>query len=287
MKEKNFWYGLLLVLFTMIIGVSGYQWQKKSIDLQQTHFQSPMDPIFLVPGSSANQNRFDSLVILLNKRSLKRSLLKVTVQTNGQLKFSGHLKPRDKRPFIVVGFQDNHDGYANIKRQAKWFSIAYQKLARMYHFNHFSGMGHSNGGLVLTFFLEKYLPKNNKIDRLMTIATPFNLEKKTSKKTPMLKDLIAHRNRLSKKMRVYSIAGTENYKGDGIVPFISVDSGKYIFQNQVANYTEIIVTGANTNHSDLPENKQIVNVMGQYLLRENIPKADQQQNRPQLQVPNY
>ncbi|MFD1319175.1 alpha/beta hydrolase [Loigolactobacillus zhaoyuanensis] len=285
MNKKKFWLSALILLLTVILGWSGYQWQKRSIDLQQMQFRSPMDPIFLIPGSSANQNRFDSLVTLLNKSSLKRSLLKVTVQTDDSLKFSGHLKPGDKHPLIVVGFENNQDGYANIKRQAKWFSIAYAKLAKTYHFNHFSALGHSNGGLVLTIFAEKYLPKNNTIDRLMAIASPFNLEKETTKRTALLKDLIAHKSSLPKKMRVYSIAGTENYEDDGIVPFISVDSGKYIFQDQVASYTEIIVTGANTNHSDLPENQQIVNIIRQYILQEDISKTIRQQNEPQAQAP--
>ncbi|MFC6171476.1 alpha/beta hydrolase [Loigolactobacillus jiayinensis] len=285
MNKKKLWYGLLVLLFTVLIGWSGYQWQKKSIDLQQMQFRSPMDPIFLVPGSSASQNRFDSLVTLLNKSSSKRSLLKVTVQTDNQLKFSGHLKPGDKHPLIVVGFQNNDDGYVNIKRQAKWFSIAYRELAKTYHFNHFSAMGHSNGGLILTFFLEQYLPKNNTIDRLMTIASPFNLEKETTKKTAMLKDLIAHKSALPKKMRIYSIAGTENYEDDGIVPFVSVDSGKYIFQKQVASYTEIIVTGANADHSSLPENQQIVNILRQYILQEDISKSVRQQNEQTLPTP--
>lgn len=273
MSKKRILYSSLILLITAVVGLSGYQWQKQAIGLQQRQFRSPMDPIFLVPGSSANQNRFDSLVTLLNRGRSKRSLLKVTVQTNDQLKFSGHLQPGDKHPFIVVGFQNNRDGYANIERQARWFGIAYRKLATIYHFNHFSGMGHSNGGLVLTFFLEKYLPKNNTVDRLMTIASPFNLERNTTKKTPMLKNLIAHKANLPKKMKVYSIAGTENYKGDGIVPFVSVDSGKYIFQDQVAGYTEIIVTGANTTHSNLPKNRQIVHIMRQYILQEDNSKT--------------
>jgi len=53
-----------------------------------------------------------------------------------------------------------------------------------------------------------------------------------------------------------------------------VNQGKYVFQNQVAHYTQITVTGDDTTHSDLPQNKQIVLLIRQYLLKEVLPSKD-------------
>ena len=53
---------------------------------------------------------------------------------------------------------------------------------------------------------------------------------------------------------------------DGIVPEASVAAGKYIFQNQVKSYTAMTVTGVEADHSDLPQNKQVIKVIKQYLL---------------------
>ena len=67
-------------------------------------------------------------------------------------------------------------------------------------------------------------------------------------------------------MIVYSLSGGKNYESDGIVPEASVAAGKYIFQNQVKSYTAMTVTGVEADHSDLPQNKQVIKVIKQYLL---------------------
>ena len=82
----------------------------------------------------------------------------------------------------------------------------------------------------------------------------------------MFTELIKYRDKLPKTLNVFSIAGTENYDSDGLVPEESVQAGKYIFQKQVAHYTAMTVTGDEAQHSDLPQNKQIVKMIEEYLL---------------------
>lgn len=65
---------------------------------------------------------------------------------------------------------------------------------------------------------------------------------------------------------MYSLAGTETYDGDGTVPLNSVECGKYIYQNHVAHYTQITVSGDNASHSQLPQNREIINYIQQYML---------------------
>lgn len=267
---------VLLLVCTALLGI---QWQKKQIKNLKVQYPSKMNPVFLVPGSSAGPDRFDKLIRKLNKHGRTHSNLKVTVSKHGRLAFRGHIKKGEREPFFIVAFDNNRDGYQNIKKQAVWFNIAFQALVKRYHFNRFSAVGHSNGGVILTIFMEKYLQTKVTAERLLTIATPFNLEKTTSQRTAMLKDMVRLKRRLPKKMKVYSIAGTQNYSGDGIVPFLSVNSGKYIFQNQVAGYTEIVVTGANTLHSELPDNQQIVRLIKEYVLRSSVNDKTHDQNR--------
>jgi uncharacterized alpha/beta hydrolase family protein len=227
-----------------------------------------MQPIILVPGSSATQERFNSLITTLNQQTTGHSLLKITVNTDGSLTKSGKIAARDNEPYIVIAFANNHDGYNNIKKQARWFDRALTSLTATYHFNRFRAIGHSNGGLVLTLFLEKYYAKADvTVDRLMTIGTPYNLEEsKSANRTQMLNDMIKARKKLPKALTVYSLAGTETYDGDGTVPLNSVETGKYIYQNQVKHYTQITVTGDNASHSDLPQNREIINYIQQYML---------------------
>ncbi|WP_010077791.1 alpha/beta hydrolase [Liquorilactobacillus mali] len=233
-----------------------------------------MAPIIMVPGSSATKNRFDSLITELGHEAPQtHSVLKLVVQKNGKISTTGTIRRNDNQPFIVVSFENNKDGKSNIDKQAVWLSTAFKQLVQTYHFNHFSALGHSNGGLILTLFLEKYLKKTPsvRVDKLMTIASPYNMEEKsTTHKTAMFKELYAYREGLPESLVMYSIAGTENYNSDGTVPYNSVNFAKYIFQDEIKNFTEITVTGANTAHSDLPQNKQIVSLIGQYILRENF-----------------
>lgn len=243
-------------------------WMRGQVKQTQVIHDSRMAPVILVPGSSATQNRFNGLITTLNQRTSGHSLLKVTVKTDGSMTSTGSIAARDNEPYIVVAFENNKDGYNNIKKQARWFNIALKKLMATYHFNRFKGIGHSNGGLIWTLFLEKYYASASMtLSDLMTIGTPYNLEESNaSNRTQMLVDLIKGKKKLPSSLTVYSLAGTATYSGDGTVPLSSVESGKYIFQNQVKHYTQITVSGDDASHSDLPQNRQIESYIQQYIL---------------------
>ncbi|KRL93833.1 alpha beta hydrolase [Levilactobacillus hammesii DSM 16381] len=262
----------------LVVFVPSQLWLKQRITQYKSNYKTPLNPTIMVPGSSASQNRFDTLITQLRKETkTPHSVLKLKVAESGQITYTGSIKRGDNQPFIVIAFENNRDGYTNINKQAQWLNLAFKDLVKTYHFNHFSMLGHSNGGLILSVFLEKYLAQTQNVtpERLMTIATPYNMESdSTTKQTAILKELIKARGKLPKKLTVYSVAGTENYSSDGTVPANSVNQGKYVFQNQVAHYTQITVTGDDTTHSDLPQNKQIILLIRQYLLKEVLPSKD-------------
>ncbi|HJE44566.1 alpha/beta hydrolase [Levilactobacillus namurensis] len=282
MRRKFIGWGLAIVAVLAIFFPST-AWMQTRITHYKTNYRTPLNPTILVPGSSASQDRFDALIKQLRQETkTTHSVLKVKVATNGKLSYTGSIRRNDNHPFIVVAFANNRDGYTNINQQARWLNVAFKDLVKTYHFNHFNALGHSNGGLILSLFLEKYFDQSPTvtIDRLMTIATPYNMESdSTTTRTAMLNELVAGRHKLPKKLTVYSVAGTENYSSDGTVPANSVSQGKYIFQNQVAHYTQITVTGDDTTHSDLPQNKQIVLLIRQYLLQETLPAKDRAVNQ--------
>lgn len=261
-------FGGLLLAACLALFIPATTWMHHQVRNAQVVHDSRMAPIILVPGSSATQNRFNSLVTTLNQRTNGHSLLKVTVKTDGTVKTQGRIAPRDVEPYIVIAFENNQDGYNNIKKQARWFDLAFNQLATKYHFNRFNAIGHSNGGLILTLFLAKYYQQSAvTMNKLMTIGTPYNLEESNPhNRTQMLADLIKARKQLPTDLTVYSLAGTQTYDGDGIVPLASVECGKYIFQNQVKHYTQITVSGNDASHSDLPQNQEIEGYIQQYML---------------------
>lgn len=271
LKNPNLkWLALILVI-VIALTVPGYSWMKKENQQRAQRRKSILSPVIMVPGSSATTERFNQLVDQLNANTpVKHSVLKVNVSTKGVLSYAGSIRKNDNEPFIIIGFQNNKDGYSNIKKQAGWLNEAFYALSQDYKFNNFKAFGHSNGGLIWTYWLENYYSEYSdeiKIKRLMTLGTPYNFsEKNINHKTQMLEDFIKNKSKISKSLVVYSLSGGKNYESDGIVPEASVAAGKYIFQNQVKSYTAMTVTGEKADHSDLPQNQQVIQVIEQYLL---------------------
>ena len=178
---------------------------------------------------------------------------------------------------IVVGFENNKDGYSNIKKQAKLFNQAFEALQEKYNFNNFKGLGHSNGGLIYTAFIENYLGDYDiDLKTLMTIGTPYNFtETNIKNKSEMLADFIKGKEAIPNTLYMYSVAGTITYDSDELVPDASVSAGKYIYQNQAASYTEITVTGEDAQHSDLPTNDEVV-----ALVKEHIESQTDRRTKP-------
>ena len=267
MKTKT-WINIIIGIM-LLLTIPAYQAMQASVNSERVWHNSRVSPVIFIPGSSANQDRFDNLFqqMHLGKRKLKRSVLKITVQKNDKIKTSGSIAARDQEPFIVIAFQNNQDGYTNISQQTRWLKIAMNYLTNNYNFNNFSAIGHSNGGLIWTWYLEKYFNRNDlTINSLMTVGTPYNsLESNIKNETAIFRQLYRNKENLPANLIVYAIAGTKNYQNDGIVPYQSVEAGKYIYQKQVKKYTQITVTGENSSHGSLLDNPQVTR-----LVQENI-----------------
>lgn len=205
-------------------------------------------PAIFIPGSSAGKNRFDLTFKMMNINP--KNVLKLVVNSNKVISTTGVFKG-----YVVIAFENNRDGYENIKEQARLLDAAFAYLVSRFDFEEFNAVGHSNGGLNWTIFLEKYFGNYDKtILNLVTIGTPFNLDRKDGKKTPMLIDLIRKKNSIPRNLKVHAIAGLD----DGIVANRSAWASKDIFYKTVADFTELNVSGLTSYHSALPQNQLIV-----------------------------
>ncbi|APX72138.1 alpha/beta hydrolase [Companilactobacillus allii] len=281
-QKKSLKYLIILSLILIILGIPSYIWTKKNVSTLAGRYNSPMAPIIMIPGSSASADRFDDLVKTINKRyGEHHSLLKLTVQTNGKITYKGSIRANDDSPFIVVGFINNKDGYDNIKKQAKWFNTAFDQLKERYRFNTFNAFGHSNGGLIWTYFLEHYFDDTSiNIDSLLTVGSPYNFEEKnSSNRTQMLNDFIKSKAKLPSNLTYYSIAGTQLYTDDGIVPIGSVDAGKYIYEGVIKRYTLITLTGSKAQHSDMIANNQFISIFHQYIIGNKLNNTNDKSNK--------
>ena len=272
----------LVSLFLLGLAVPSYSWTRKNIQKIKKFYNSKLSPIIMIPGSSATENRFDGLVAKLNqdRQGTKHSLLKVKIWNDGRMTYSGSIDTKDNEPIIVIGFENNKDGYSNIKKQAKMVNQAFEALQSKYNFNNFKGLGHSNGGLIYTAFIENYLGDYDvDLKTLMTIGTPYNFtEINIKNKSEMLADFIKAREAIPTTLHMYSVAGTITYDSDELVPDASVSAGKYIYQNQAETYTEITVTGEDAQHSDLPTNDEVVDLIKQHIESQDNPGRREQKD---------
>lgn len=264
----------MVSLVLIMLFIPTYFWTKTNHKVMYDRYNSRMSPIIMVPGSSASITRFNSLVSLLNQdTNRKHSLLKIKVENNGKLEYSGKINKNDWEPIIVVGFENNHDGYSNIKKQATMLNQAFKSLSTRYHFNNFKAFGHSNGGLIWTRWIETYYADYSdhiELKTLMTVGTPYNFdETSTSRPTQMLSDFIKNRRKIPTDLNVFAIIGTQSFTSDGLVPEASAQAGKYVYQNQAKSYTTLTVSGDNAQHSSLPQNRQIIQMIEQYLMDTN------------------
>lgn len=273
-RKKNRLIITMVSLVLIMLFIPTYFWTKTNHKVMYDRYNSRMSPIIMVPGSSASINRFNSLVSLLNQdTNRKHSLLKVEVENNGKLEYSGKINKNDREPIIVVGFENNHDGYSNIKKQATMLNQAFKSLSTRYHFNNFKAFGHSNGGLIWTRWIETYYADYSdqiELKTLMTVGTPYNFdETSTSRPTQMLSNFIKNRRKIPTDLNVFAIIGTQSFTSDGLVPEASAQAGKYVYQNQAKSYTTLTVSGDNAQHSSLPQNRQIIQMIEQYLMDTN------------------
>ena len=219
-------------------------------------------PIIMIPGSSATENRFNRMVKKLNRNQHPHhSLVRIKVWNDGHMTYRGHLKRKDRNP-------NNRDGYENIKQQAAMFDAALTVLREKYSFNSFKALGHSNGGLIYTVFLQQYLANYSglEMEKLLTIGSPYNLNKKNlDHRVPMLDDFIANQRKLPKKLQHLSILGIFFRDGDGIVHKSSVEAGSLIYKGKIASHREVIITGKDAHHSSLPQNDQVIDLIKEFL----------------------
>ncbi|MCI1902546.1 MAG: alpha/beta hydrolase [Enterococcaceae bacterium] len=224
------------------------------------------EPLIMVPGTNATQNRFDDLLADMKKTYQDLDVMKITVKTDDSLTVNGALTGNSQHPVIVIAFEDNSE--KAVPEQAKWFKTALTYLAANYRFSSYNFLGHSNGGLVITNYLENEADASDPaLDRLMTIGTPYNGTSfndnaktatftKPKNTTDQLSRLLADQANILPSFQMMNVYGnTADSYSDGTVPVASVQAGVLLYGN-TASYQEKAITDDAT-HRALPANAEV------------------------------
>lgn len=233
---------------------------RKPFEFPKESKKPPIRPIIFVPGSSASIQRFNGTIRMLHRFSRKKqSLLKIKVNKDDSIEMEGRLNTKEPNPMIVIGFENNRDGYPNIKQQIESLKTVFQHLLDHYYFTDLQAVGHSNGGLVLTGFLESgFLEKKRlKLTKLAIIGSPYLFNQ------DMYEDFQKWKHRIGNEVQVLNFVGDFTGKTDGIVPIKSAQAGQKIFKE--GSYTEVNLTGRKAHHSALPTNPELVKQLSLFL----------------------
>lgn len=272
-KKYLFIFPLLVVILalfsktpTFSIDPNDKKYQVLASELQT----SIATPTIMIPGTNGTENRFDGLLDKLEKVYADLSVQKITVKTDGTLTISGKLNTKSQHPVFVIAFEEAEDGIDALMQQGQWLKIALDYLAKRYEFAQYNCIGHSNGGLVMTEYLQNsYSTDDPTLATLMTLGTPYNDVEQAANSdadnlliTNWLQHYLDKQEALPDNLQVINVAGrTLSQDTDGIVPLNSVLAGKKLY-GFVNDYQEVIVEAS---HSELPENAQVMKLITQMM----------------------
>lgn len=223
-------------------------------------------PIILIHGSGGDTHSLDEMADhLMNEYKSSNEEMSMSISEKGTITYQGKLTKDAKRPIIKFGFDQNQAAPMDWSDLLK---IAMQDLKTRYGFTQMDGVGHSNGGLALTYFAEDYSKDNTvpNLRKLVAIGSPFNdldpddngddlTFKKLPNNTPQLDYFIEKETKLNPDLEVLSIAGalSEDNLTDGIVPTNSSLASRLFMPNNAKVYMEDLQVGESAIHQTLHE----------------------------------
>ncbi|MBF2342421.1 alpha/beta hydrolase [Listeria welshimeri] len=228
-------------------------------------------PIILIHGSGGDTHSLDEMADhLMNEYKSSNEEMSMSISEKGTITYQGKLTKDAKRPIIKFGFDQNQAAPMDWSDLLK---IAMQDLKTRYGFTQMDGVGHSNGGLALTYFAEDYSKDNTipNLRKLVAIGSPFNdldpddngddlTFKKLPNNTPQLDYFIEKETKLNPDLEVLSIAGalSEDNLTDGIVPTNSSLASRLFMPNNAKVYMEDLQVGESAIHQTLHETPESI-----------------------------
>lgn len=259
---------------TELLAAARAKWNKKKQVKEDYSLATP--PLLLVPGTGGKISRFDKLIALLEEKQ-PVAVLKITVQEDDTLLVSGSLAIDNTRPVVVIAFSDASE--AAVPKQAHWFRKALMYLEEHFQVRAYDYFGHSNGGLVITEYLENVcLSIDPQVRFLLLTGTPFDgVRQQTVSQaanqlqqnpSESLKNYLVKQSRLPSNLDVVLVAGEKNdSNSDGIVPVISVAAGLQLYA-EANSCRFVLVKGV--GHSQLVTHETVVHLIADELWHETV-----------------
>ncbi|MBC2241445.1 alpha/beta hydrolase [Listeria booriae] len=232
-------------------------------DMKNLPDLSAQTALILVHGTGGSTDTFDGFSdVFIDDYHTSNECIKLHIGTDGALTYHGTFSKKALHPIVQIGFADSIA--ASITQQAIWLRLAMEDLQKKYKFAAFDGVGHSNGGLVLSTYAQKYAKTAPTLERLVAIGSPYNdLDPDDNKgdlaftdvpkATPLLQKYEKNRAKINPDLLVLSIASNidDGSFSDDIVPVLSAFGSRLIFKNEAKAYLESYYKGEEYDHRTL------------------------------------
>lgn len=262
---KKYFITIMILLFGALILSACQNDEAKSSEPPKVDLKDQI-PIILIHGSGGDTHSLDEMADqLMNEYKTSNEAMAMSINSDGDITFQGELTKDAKRPIIKFAFDQNQ---ATPDDWSKWLKIAMTDLKSRYGFTQMDGVGHSNGGLALTYFAEDY-PSDKAVPtlrKLVAIGSPFNdldpndngkdLTFKTlPNSTPQLDYFMEKQTNINPNLEVLAIAGelSEDNPTDGIVPTNSSLATRLFVAGNAKAYIEDVQVGESAVHQTLHE----------------------------------
>ncbi|HAA6317293.1 TPA_asm: hypothetical protein GGB65_13785 [Listeria monocytogenes] len=223
-------------------------------------------PIILIHGSGGDTHSLDEMADqLMNEYKSSNEAMSMSISSDGDITYQGELTKDAKRPIIKFAFDQNQ---ATPDDWSKWLKIAMVDLKDRYGFTQMDGVGHSNGGLALTYFAEDYGKDETvpTLRKIVAIGSPFNdldpndngkdlTFKKLPNSTAQLDYFMEKQHDINPNLEVLAIAGalSDDNPTDGVVPTNSSLATRLFMPGNAKAYIEDVQVGKGAVHQTLHE----------------------------------
>lgn len=228
-------------------------------------------PTLFIPGYFGNRLSFGRLLNRLTRRYDAKKTMVVKVDRHGGIRVSGQLS--QSKALIQVLFADKS---SRPQQQAVWLAKICELLSTRYGVEQVNLVGHSMGCITIFWFLthQTKMPAVA-VKHVVAIAGPFNdseIARSTDqidayplnaqgpvKRMPIYRALSRRIFAIPKDIKVLNIAGriSNGQQDDGEVSLNSAFSLRYLLEEPVAQYHELVVRGRRATHRLLHENATV------------------------------
>lgn len=236
-----------------------------SVDAATTDNSS--NPVIFVPGAYDTDESWQKSIAQIDPNNV-HPVVRFSANSNGKiLRQDIRSGNSDERPFVVVTFPQNAYKEDVIAKDADALRDTLTTYNLKNPFKNADIVGHSNGGSIITTYLEKNASKSGfpfHFDHFLSIGTPYNFQAANgAENTSFLNKLILASGSLPKDLNVTNVIGSmpNDSSTDGVVSRDSALSGQKIFEGKVASFKQLFITGEDAQHGNQESSPQVAELI--------------------------